>query len=301
MDTGKKLDFLVIGAQKCATSWLYYCLKEHPELHLPKDKLEKEYLGGDLYEQKGVDWYFSLFGGAAPKQLAGDVSVQYMFDTRALDPLAQYAPNVQLIASLRNPAERLHSAYYWYLRKGLVTDAISLDEGLQQLADAKFDSAKHPQLAPFQEMIDRGLYDVQLQRYVERFGKDKLMVLLYEDIQDRPMQVVKAMYEFLGIDATYGPAGINKTPKRNSYFKPLIYLERLSPKSRIISGITNIANQALPRMGFTGKKQQFSPSTQKLLTQVFSPHIKATQTLVDQLKPEQKTKSASDLSRLWKI
>ena len=26
------LEFLLIGAQKCATSWLYLCLAEHPEM-----------------------------------------------------------------------------------------------------------------------------------------------------------------------------------------------------------------------------------------------------------------------------
>ena len=47
----KKLDFLVIGSQKCATSWLFYCLQEHYELLLPTKKNEKEYIGGDIYFQ----------------------------------------------------------------------------------------------------------------------------------------------------------------------------------------------------------------------------------------------------------
>jgi len=31
-------DFLVIGAQKSATTWLYYCLRKHPQIYLPPEK-----------------------------------------------------------------------------------------------------------------------------------------------------------------------------------------------------------------------------------------------------------------------
>ena len=79
----RRLDFLVIGAQKCATSWLYYCLKDHPELYLPAKKREIQYLGGRLFHEKGVDWYFSLFQGAHRNQKIGDVSVEYIFDQQS--------------------------------------------------------------------------------------------------------------------------------------------------------------------------------------------------------------------------
>ena len=31
-------DFICIGAQKAGTSWLYYTLKEHPDIEFPGEK-----------------------------------------------------------------------------------------------------------------------------------------------------------------------------------------------------------------------------------------------------------------------
>ena len=56
----EKIDFLIIGAQKSATSWLYDCISEHPQICVPKQKKEIEYIGGELYKKNGLEWYFSL-------------------------------------------------------------------------------------------------------------------------------------------------------------------------------------------------------------------------------------------------
>ena len=34
--TNKTIDFIGIGAAKCATTWLSCCLDEHPQICLPK-------------------------------------------------------------------------------------------------------------------------------------------------------------------------------------------------------------------------------------------------------------------------
>jgi len=51
-------DFLIIGAQKCGTTSLFYYLSQHPDLSLPK---LKEIHFFDLNYEKGIDWYYSFF------------------------------------------------------------------------------------------------------------------------------------------------------------------------------------------------------------------------------------------------
>ena len=53
-----KPNFLVIGAQRAGTTWLYECLREHPEIFLPETK-ELHYF--DLNHEKGDEWYFQHF------------------------------------------------------------------------------------------------------------------------------------------------------------------------------------------------------------------------------------------------
>ncbi len=72
------LDFLVIGSQKCATTWIYDILDQHSSISLPKDKREVEYLGGKLWLEKGDEWYFNLMKKDSQDKLSGDVSVEYI-------------------------------------------------------------------------------------------------------------------------------------------------------------------------------------------------------------------------------
>ncbi|MGH7669524.1 MAG: sulfotransferase family protein, partial [Gemmatimonadaceae bacterium] len=111
------IGFLVVGAQKGATSWLFYCLREHPQLCLPDKKRESDYIGGPTYRERGEAWYFGLFAGQLPGQLAGAVSVDYLFDTAAADEVWRVAPQAKLIAIVREPVDRAVSAYYWLIRK----------------------------------------------------------------------------------------------------------------------------------------------------------------------------------------
>ena len=37
------IDFFIIGGQKCATTWLYHCLNDHPEIEVGGGKVEKYY------------------------------------------------------------------------------------------------------------------------------------------------------------------------------------------------------------------------------------------------------------------
>ena len=55
----KKLtfDFFIIGAQKSASTWLYRCLKEHPEIFLPEKKLDKNYIGSEWFQKEGSEWF----------------------------------------------------------------------------------------------------------------------------------------------------------------------------------------------------------------------------------------------------
>ena len=57
-----KPDFLVVGCQRCGTTWLYQQLVQHDEIFVPKDRKEVEYF--DLNYDKGAYWYHSYFAGA---------------------------------------------------------------------------------------------------------------------------------------------------------------------------------------------------------------------------------------------
>jgi hypothetical protein len=58
---------------------------------------------------------------------------------------------------------------------------------------------------------DKGFYYKQLNRYFERFSKEKIKVLLFEDVVKNPEKVSKEIFRFLGVDDNFKPNTKQKT------------------------------------------------------------------------------------------
>ena len=277
----KQLDFLVIGVQKSATTWIYNCLREHPDLHLPAKKREVEYLGGDLYETRGADWYFSLLQGAKVHQKIGDVSVEYIFDSRSPQIVHQYAPNLKLIVSLREPIDRAISAYYWKLRKGVIPN-LPLEEGLRIAVDST-NECQDPKLRKcYEDIIKRGFYDTQLERYLQYFKLEQFLFVLYEDLEKKPLSVIQKIYEFIGVNPAYQPKSLQGQPKRNNYLTASIYLQRLAPKSPVLGKFMELTNQLLHQLGIENQKPALSESLLQKLRTIYELHTIKTNQIVQQ-------------------
>lgn len=290
-----RLDFLVIGAQKCATSWLFYCLAEHPSLHLPKHKREIWYIGGDLYEKNGIDWYMNLLEGASKGQLVGDVSVEYLYDTRAAPAVAAHFSQLRLIVSLRDPIERAKSAYYWKLRKRQF-EGIGLEEALSRgLNAAQEDRHKDES---FVDIIRRGEYGEQLQLYIDHYGPSSMLYLIYEDIAREPLGSLKQVYRFLGCEEGFHPPSLESRPKQNTYNKTLIALERMASGNRLAGRAVDYINQLLTR--FSGKKDSpdISLDLEMRLREYYAPSLEKIQSMVFQAPPENRPKT--DISSVWR-
>lgn len=285
----KPLDFLVIGSQKCATTWLHSCLVEHPELFLPLRKREVEYLGGDLFETHGLEWYFSMFNAAQQGQKKGDVSVEYFFDPRSPEVVAQYLPDIKLIVSLRDPIDRAISAFYWYLRKGKIPQ-LDLIDGLSLALDLvgseDLSSAKGEDYLV--DILKRGFYDEQLERYLRYFRSDQFLVVFYEDIDLYPEVILKEIYTYLGVNSQFIPTVISSQPKQNTYYKPLIALQRIAPKSIIWGKTLDLLNQVMNRNGLGRKKPELSEDLRKKLNQFYEPHNKRLQEVIANIPQEQR-------------
>lgn len=277
------IEFLVLGAQKCATSWLYYCLRDHPELHVPPSKRESNYLGGQAFRERGPEWYFSLLAGAGDYQKAGAVSVEYLFDPLAAAAVGEYAPRAKLVVSLRDPIDRALSAYYWYVRKGTIDRVMSVDEVARWLIDvAERGSPGGPEAGwdPAVDMLERGFYDVQLARYMEVCGPERMLIVLYEDVRRTPRAVLRRVYRFLDVEPSVVPGSLKKRPKQTSYRGSMIRLERLAPGSRLMSGLTNRANQFIHAAGLGGSRPRVARALLNQLREIYAPHVVRTERII---------------------
>lgn len=185
------VDFIGIGAQKAGTSWIYACLYEHPEICAPIKELH--FFSRPRFAQ-GRAWYESHFKNCDAKKQVGEFSTSYLYSPEAAERIAALYPKVKIIAVLRNPVERAYSQYRNAIKAGEISESVSF--------------ADYQQNEP--SVIEQGLYASQLQRYVDRFAKEQLLVLVYEDIAKDPAAFMQRVYRFLGVDDSFVPSMLHE-------------------------------------------------------------------------------------------
>ena len=97
----KDLDFLIIGAQKCATTTLFEHLRQHPGIHMPLEK-EVPFFTGPECDAAGWASFSDRHFGPPDGRLRGKATPQYMCDPDAAQRIHRLMPGVKLVAILRD-------------------------------------------------------------------------------------------------------------------------------------------------------------------------------------------------------
>jgi hypothetical protein len=205
---GRTIDFLVIGAQKSGTTSLWRGLDSHPEIRTPSDK-ERSFFDVDERYEMGIEHFVRwTFEGATPEQLLGVVNPLLMKPDEVrlptiVDRIGATCSDAKLVAVLRDPIERAASYVRWAKRQ-----EGARPEDLESFAGRL--ASKHGGLTrvPF---LRAGEYGWILSFYLERFRRDQILILFTEDLDRRPDEVYRRLFEFLGV----GPEHDAASPRVN--------------------------------------------------------------------------------------
>src|SRR3546814_14583551 len=108
--------FIIFGAVKAATTWLTYQLQQNPAVYLPDP--EPHYFSSEFH--RGLSWYGEFFRGAAPGQLPGEKSADYLAHPDAARRIAALPPDPPWFVQHRIPLDRAYSDYRLLYRHGTV-------------------------------------------------------------------------------------------------------------------------------------------------------------------------------------
>ncbi len=111
----QKIDFIGIGAAKAASTWIFTCLNEHPEICSDSRK-ETNFFSRYYNYKKGIKYYYSLFSHCSEDKIKGEFSPTYISSPQAPYLIYKHFPEVKLIACLRNPVDRAYSEYNFRVR-----------------------------------------------------------------------------------------------------------------------------------------------------------------------------------------
>ncbi len=178
-------DFLGIGALKAGTSYLDAMLRGHPEVGLPPAVKEVEFF--NRHFDRGPEWYGRQFRGAEGL-VRGEISPQYLFDARAAGRIRDLVPDVRLVVSVRDPVERAYSQYKHWAQETAYRGSFE-----DFLTD-------HP------GAVARGRYLPQLRPYLDRFSREQILVIVFEELVGQPGTTMAGVYRFIGVDPLYRPA-----------------------------------------------------------------------------------------------
>ena len=187
------MDFIGVGAQKSGTSWIYACLYEHPEICAPIKEIH--FFSRKRNWSKGIDWYRGKFNTCKTGSLRGEFSTSYLYDENSAARIKKHFPKAKIIVSLRNPVNRAFSQYRNAIKAGEISKDTSIEDALKQ----------------DKSIIEQGMYYEQVKRYIDMFGKDQVLVLVYEDSKKDPAKFVKSIYTFLDIDENFVPSMLHRS------------------------------------------------------------------------------------------
>jgi hypothetical protein len=218
--------FLIIGAQRAGTTSLFNYLLRHPDVAGPSGGdsavwwVKETHFFDEKYT-KGVDWYRSFFPLSATRERyrkrghdlqAGEATPYYMFHPAVPARAAATLPDARVIALLRDPVERAYSHFQMMSRTGReklgFEEALAaeperlagVEEALMSQDDIRLPTgARAHHHHRHRAYFARGLYADQLERWLEHFPREQLLVLNADDLLARPAETYAEALCFLGL------------------------------------------------------------------------------------------------------
>ncbi len=201
--------FVIAGAQKCGTTTLAGVVRQHPEVHLSK---RKEIHFFDRHFDRGLEWYESQFSPKPHHRQVGEATPAYMYDATARERLTQTLPEARLVIILRNPVDRAYS-HYWHKRRLGDEPLATFEEAMDAEPERRARTGVRARIGF--AYVDRGHYVDQLEELAAAQGRERLHVMLLDDLVSDRVATMRALLEFLEIDPE--PAASLEVRKRNSY------------------------------------------------------------------------------------
>jgi len=213
-------DFFIVGHPKSGTTALYRMLKSHPQIYMspvkepyyfacdnPQPELSGERRWRSLDQtgihEKTLQDYLALFAAARPDQVAGEASTHYLWWPTAAGRIAAVQPQARIIALLREPADFLRSLHLQFVQNRHETET-DLRRALA-LESVRREGKEIPPRSVWPKCLfysDRVRYTEQLRRYHELFGREQVLVLIYEEFRRDNEATLRAVQRFLGVDDT---------------------------------------------------------------------------------------------------
>jgi Sulfotransferase family len=200
-------NLFIVGAPCSNTAALAAHLGQHSEIFVAPGELN--YFGTDLTlrNRKGSPWhmsrdeYLARFSGSDHARYRCDRSDFYLYSQLAAAEIAQSSPGARIIAILRNPVEQMYSQHRRMLFQGEedigdFAEALGAEEERKQ--GRRIPDGCRTVFGLFYR--DLANYHDQLERFMAAFGRERICVVIHDDLVSDPVSTYPKVFAFLGLD-----------------------------------------------------------------------------------------------------
>ena len=173
--------------------------------------------------------------------MVGEASPMYLFLPYVPERLHRHYPHARLIALLRHPLRRAHSNWWMHYTakredadfgRRCVTTSARIESGVdfegaagEDLWRRNVEAIEDRGFMLFRTYLDEGFYGTLLTRYLERFERDQVLVLDFDELGAGGQEALARVFRFLGVDRLPDA----RVPHANSAMRdPLAPLVRLA-------------------------------------------------------------------------
>jgi len=176
---------MIIGSQKCGTSTLFDILNAHPKLIGCSEK-EPDFFSDSPDWEENLNDYEALFPASGKGCLSFEGSTSYTFypfnNLDIWESIYKYNPNMKFIYLVRRPVDRIISSYMHNYERGYTSSSLS-----DALIKERF-------------YIDTTRYATQINPFINRFGKDNVLIIDFDDLNKSRSNALRDISQLLNID-----------------------------------------------------------------------------------------------------
>lgn len=282
-------NFIIIGAAKTGTTTLYECLREHPDVYMPRCKQPHFF---DYNFHKGINDYseahFCACGDAAA---IGEATPTYLMLPFVANRIYEHLSHARLIVILRNPVEVAYSAWWmlWSRGQEVLPFEEAIAANMQDLqAGRTFEGRQgaalwHSALSGvFRNRVcircylDEGYYAVHLKRYLNFFPRKQIKILLTEDLRRDPVGVVRDLWSFLGVspDHPVRPDRMHNSALTGVAVRVVTAIRRAGLET-LVGKLPDSLRTRIKRVLSTASRPEMTPETRRMLVAHYAPHNEA--------------------------
>jgi hypothetical protein len=194
---------LVVGAQRCGTTYLHRLLDAHPEITMARPaRPEPKVFCSDEVTRRGVEWYRrTYFPHASSEAVLGEKSTSYLEDAQAAARASEVLGEAHILVLLRHPVQRAVSNWRFSTSNGF--ESRTLEAALRDdLAGETPWDRSLTSVSPF-AYLARGRYWDYLAPWLTAFPATTHVLFLTELVQDDG--ALHSLWTSLGVDPAQGP------------------------------------------------------------------------------------------------